>query len=316
MFTITRTSKDGFDLVAIKDTGSNTYAEIIPSCGAILHSFNAWKNGEYMNVVNGYDSKEDFEKNVAAKGFRSCKLSPFACRLKNAGFEFEGTTYTLDGPLWGKHALHGLIYNAAFEVTEESATAEAATLVLKYAYKGTEKGFPFHYDCIVTYQLRKNNELVIKTEIVNTGKSNMPIQDGWHPYFTLNKKIDELELSFRSKEVIIFNDELVPTGEMKPYADFFYGKQLNTSFDNCFLIDFSATAPSCILKDVHNNIQIEIWPSASYPYLQIYTPDDRNSIAIENLSAPPDTFNNGIDLIILSPGEKRAFTTMYKIVQS
>jgi aldose 1-epimerase len=48
--------------------------------------------------------------------------------------------------------------------------------------------------------------------------------------------------------------------------------------------------------------------------LQIYTPEDRKSIAIENLSSAPDAFNNGMGLLVLEPGETKMFTTTYQIV--
>lgn len=60
-------------------------------------------------------------------------------------------------------------------------------------------------------------------------------------------------------------------------------------------------------------VQLEIRPDKQYPYLQIYTPPHRNSIAIENLSAAPDAFNNKMGLITLQPGENIIFTTTYKI---
>jgi aldose 1-epimerase len=68
-----------------------------------------------------------------------------------------------------------------------------------------------------------------------------------------------------------------------------------------------------VLRDTEKKLQVEIRPGRQYPYLQVYTPDHRNSIAIENLSAPPDTFNNKIGLITLQPEERIIFTTSYKI---
>ena len=58
-------------------------------------------------------------------------------------------------------------------------------------------------------------------------------------------------------------------------------------------------------------VQIEFHPEESYPYLQIYTPEHRKSIAIENLSGAPDAFNNGMGLKVLQPGELATFTTKY-----
>ena len=70
------------------------------------------------------------------------------------------------------------------------------------------------------------------------------------------------------------------------------------------------------LRDPATGWQLEIQPDASYPYLQIYIPPHRQSIAIENLSAPPDSFNNGIGLITLAAGESTVFSTQYVVKKS
>jgi len=140
------------------------------------------------------------------------------------------------------------------------------------------------------------------------------VQDGWHPYFTLGKKIDELEIQLSSLEKVIFDDTMIPTGELVSFNEFTEYKKIGSLFlDDCFRLDFTKAQPLCILRDPESKIQVEIKPYKSYPWLQLYTPPHRQSIAIENLSAPPDTFNNGIDLIILSTGESASFTTSYKI---
>jgi aldose 1-epimerase len=78
------------------------------------------------------------------------------------------------------------------------------------------------------------------------------------------------------------------------------------------LNDFDKAA--CVIKDEGKGLSVEIFPDKSYPYLQIYTPEDRKSIAIENLSSAPDAFNNGMGLLVLEPGETKVFTTTYQIV--
>jgi aldose 1-epimerase len=59
---------------------------------------------------------------------------------------------------------------------------------------------------------------------------------------------------------------------------------------------------------------VQFFPSDSYPYLQIYTPPHRKSIAIENVSGPPDAFNNGMGFVTLEPGQSALFTTTYKVL--
>ena len=227
--------------------------------------------------------------------------------------------YFIEKFLLGGSALHGLLYDAIFEVINQYADEVSAGVELKYSYPGSDNGYPFQYDCVVAYHLKRDNELSIVTEIINKDKTSMPIQDGWHPYFTFGGKIDELQLEFKSKQQLIFDTGLVPTGEMITYKEFESIKKIgDTSLDNCFTINFADQAVAngnavCILRDPTKKLQLEIIPDAHYPYLQIYTPPHRNSIAIENLSAAPDAFNNKIGLITLSPGENIIFTTTYKI---
>ena len=64
---------------------------------------------------------------------------------------------------------------------------------------------------------------------------------------------------------------------------------------------------------VSAGIALDIYAEQNYPYLQMYTPPHRNSIAIENLSGTPDCFNNGMGLMELAPGESARFVTRYKI---
>ncbi|MES2430059.1 MAG: aldose 1-epimerase [Bacteroidota bacterium] len=313
MFKVELRSESGFDKVVLKDTDTNSFAEIIPSCGAILHAFGIEHNGSLINVIENYNDNTDFKMNVAGKGFKSCKLSPFACRIKDAVYNFSDKKYTIEKFLLGKHALHGLIYDASFEIISTEANDQHVLVSMQYKYNATDPGYPFEYTCIVTYTLKKNNALTILTEVSNDSKSPMPIQDGWHPYFTFGKKIDDLQLEFQSKERMIFND-MIPTGEKVHYEEFGSLKKIEQiTFDDCFTMNFAECQPLCVLRDPERKLQIEIFPAKSYPYLQLYTPDHRQSIAIENLSAPPDTFNNGIDLKILSPNEKANFTTIYKI---
>jgi aldose 1-epimerase len=187
-------------------------------------------------------------------------------------------------------------------------------VVLSFAYKGREEGYPFYYDCNITYTLEKENTLHIITETINKDEGLIPMQDGWHPYFTLGGKVNDLQLEFQSKEKIIFDDELVPTGEKIPYQQFSSLHKIGDTFlDNCFSLNFAECQPLCVLRDPVQQIQLEIRPDKSYPFLQIYTPPHRNSIAIENLSAVPDAFNNGTGLITLAPQANAIFSTTYKI---
>lgn len=141
----------------------------------------------------------------------------------------------------------------------------------------------------------------------------MPVVDGWHPYFTLGDNINKYQLEFQSKEMLEF-ESLIPTGKLLPFQEFGSLKELETSvFDNCFTLNFAECQPLFVVRNAGRKVQLEIYPSSSYPYLQIFTPEHRNSIAIENLSAAPDAFNNGIGLKVLEPNMAVDFSTKFSI---
>ena len=313
MFSIHNKTENGFDKIILSDEVNGTSAQIIPSCGAILHSFIAPIDGQEFNVIESYESKDDFTKNVT-KGFLGTKLSPFVCRLNKGKYQFEGKEFTVKKYYDRDHALHGLIYDQPFRVINQKTGEESAFVSMIHEYRAMDNGYPFNYDCIVTYELEKDNKLDVITEVINRDEVAIPVQDGWHPYFKLDSKIDDLQLQFQSIDIVEFNEDLLPTGKLIPHKEFYKPKKLgNTSLDNCFTLNFSEGQPICLLQNIEKNVQLEIHTNESYPYLQIYTPPHRNSIAIENISGAPDAFNNEIGLKILSPGKSATFKTAYKI---
>jgi aldose 1-epimerase len=314
LFSATAITDTDFEKIVLKDVTTNTTVEILPACGGMLHAFTVINNGSVLNVIDGYDSEADFKTNLTSKGFKGSKLSPFVCRLKDGQYHFGQQWYTTSKFFLEKHAIHGLIYDAAFTVTNKWADEKSAGVTLSYQYTATDNGYPFKYTCAVTYELKKENALTVTTTITNNDEGIIPMQDGWHPYFTFGGSINDLQFEFQSKEIVEFDSGLLPTGKLIPYEEFGSLKKIGTTeLDNCFTVNFAECQPMCVLRDVTKKLQIEIHPDKMYPYLQIYTPPHRNSIAIENLSGAPDAFNNGMGVTVLTPGETASFTTMYKI---
>jgi aldose 1-epimerase len=314
MFTTRKINEQGFEKIVLQDESNGTLAEIIPACGAMLHAFTVNNSGKQINIIDGYDDAADFKANVTAKGFKSSKLSPFVCRMRNGNYHFGERSYRIEKFYLGEHAIHGLLYDAVFETTATAADDDKALVTLLHQYRGADAGFPFHYDCRVTYTLQAGNSLTLTTEVINKSGGLMPVQDGWHPYFTFGGSINDLQLEFQSKEIVDFDEGLIPTGKLTHYEDFGSLTQLGGKFfDNCFTLNFAECQPLFVLRDVQQKIQLEIYPDRSYPYLQVYTPPHRQSIAVENLSGVPDGFNNGMGVKTLEAGEQAAFTAMYKI---
>lgn len=317
MFSIHKKSESGFDKIILQNDETNNYASVVPGCGAILQEFVVEHDNNSINVIDGYKSADEFKNHLQEKGFKGCKLSPFVCRLNESKYTFGENEYHIEKQKSSpnKHALHGLIYDKSFKVISENANETEAAVTMKYEYRAEDPGYPFNYDCIVTWQLEKGNKLTVVTECINKDEGLIPVQDGWHPYFTLGDTINDLDLEFQGQKMVEFNTELIPTKKLIDYTRFSTIENLGDRFlDNCFVLDTQECQPLCVLRNVEKKIEVQFLPDESYPYLQIYTPPHRKSIAIENLSGAPDAFNNGMGVITLEPGQSSLFKTSYKIV--
>lgn len=314
MFLISTAIENGLELVVLEDTCSKARVTVVPSGGAMLHSFIVEHDSQLLNIIDHYPDSITLNNSLEKYGFKSAKLSPFVCRLKHGKYHFGQNEYKVEKFFLGDHAIHGIIYDAPFVVEEQSANDDYAFVMMSYNYTGTDAGYPFNYKCSVRYELHSANKLTIATTVVNKDKGHIPIADGWHPYFTFGKAVNALQLEIQSLTQIEFDEGMIPTGNLNRYEELgsltTIGEQ---KFDDCFELNFAECQPMAVLRDPVGRMQLEFFPDRSYPYLQVYTPPHRQSIAIENLSAIPDSFNNGIGLITLEPGGSKTFTTTYKI---
>jgi aldose 1-epimerase len=312
-FQIMHDHAEGWDRVRLHDALTGCHADIIPSAGAILNAFSIPTSDGECNVIEGFRDAADWRERVT-KGFQSAKLSPFVCRLRNSSYEWNGRHHTIRKFLLNGTAIHGLIYDAPYQIIEEAVHADYAELELKYAYKGDAEGFPFPFDCLIRYRLEPGHTLLVSTAIHNRSSETIPMSDGWHPYFALGGLIDDLTLQFHASQMLEYDDEILPSGRLVPNTDWNAPRRIGDAFlDNGFVLDDGHPQPSCTLSDPRSGVYVSFLPEASYPYLQIYTPPHRRSIAIENLSAAPDAFNNGIGLTRLEPDHTRTYNLRYRI---
>ena len=304
------TEESGYQVITLKDTSSGCEAEIY-SLGGLLNSFLIPGKQGIKNVIHAFESVNDAITNIT-NGFKSTKLSPFVCRLFKGQYSFRGNNYTIQKHFLNGHAIHGLLYNEAFQIKETIASDDYASVTLSFAYQGTDAGYPFPYDMSITWKLESGNKLNVTTSLIHNNPHTIPMADGWHPYFTLGGKVDEWTMQFDSDTQLEYDEALLPTGKKFIDDRFVNGALLKgIELDNSFSLSTNAIQPKCVLQNEHFKLTIE--PDKNYPILQIYIPPHRTSIAIENLSGAPDNFNNGMGLLLLQPGEEKTFSTCYSV---
>lgn len=308
-FTVSISQESGYQVVELQDKQAGTTAQLY-SFGALLNAFTIPTKTGAFNGIDGFSSINDAVAGATA-GFKSAKLSPFVCRLQHGKYRFDQKEYTIEGFYLGDHAIHGLLFNASFEIIETKSTELEASVTFSHHYQGTDPGYPFHFTLQITWKLTAGNTLQVVTKATNNHSSGIPFSDGWHPYFVMGETIDTATLSFTTNKQLEFSEDLLPTGNTIEDNRFVGGQKMEGVFlDNCFLLDnLTDCKHSCTLKN--DAVTLTIMPSKQYPYLQIYTPPHRKSIAIENLTSAPDSFNNGIGLLVIESNHTLEFSTTY-----
>jgi len=312
-FSISRVTENDLSLVRLQDNATNTIITVLPDYGALLHGFEIPLQGSQYNIIDNYSGKEDLQKNLELS-YKSSKLSPFVCRIPGGKYELEVQEFEISKKFIDGSAIHGLLYDKSFKILSEFADDHKASLSLRYHYKEDDPGYPFNYVCEVRYTLHTLQRLQVETTILNLEEFDIPIADGWHPYFTLGGTVNDYELQFMSGTMLEFNDKLIPTGKYIAEPTFNSPSRLGTrQLDNCFMLQVQEGLPCCVLRNPQNRLTLSFYTDTGYSYLQIYTPDHRKSIAIENLSGAPDCFNNGMGLMLLPPRRSETFHVWYQL---
>jgi aldose 1-epimerase len=312
-FTITPEKDENLELLQITDLTTGIQVRILPDFGAILHEFSIPSGNRRIQVINSYENLADLKKNHLLS-YKGAKLSPFVCRISEGKYKFEENNYEFRNKFNDGSAIHGILADKPFTVLEKSVGEDNASVQLGYHYIKEDPAFPFEYKINIRYTLGRSGRLNLETTVRNLSSVRIPMADGWHPYFSLEGVVNDWLLSFRSRKKLAFDEKLIPMGNIIETDKYHLPTSIGTEFfDNCFLLEPDSGTPAVVLENPENGLRLSFFPDSHYPFLQIYTPDDRRSIAIENLSSAPDSFNNKMGLIILEPGHSQSFNVLYQL---
>ena len=273
-----------------------------------------------LDLLYGYRDEPTLRK-ISPDTNAGCRLTPFPGRTAYAQFNWLGETYKLvNNVSWAPHALHGFLQDKEWSFDSFESDSESCTAVFSCDWPGSFAGFPFPYRATnaITFT---GESVTITSSVKNIGVSDLPYSEGWHPYFMLGEKIDNLVLKLPSSSLAILDSADLPTGNFKEDTRFVNGRKIFDEFINdCFCLEKEMTHMQAVDGDIINNAHVllesdryalDIWQKAGleqYNAIQIYTPPDRMSVAIEPMTAEPDVLNHHRGLIVIPPGEERSFT--------
>ena len=246
-------------------------------------------------VFEGIQVLADFDASTYENNYASSIQFPFVNRIKDGKYTFNNSKYKLNcNEVDKNNALHGLVYNKTFVCTKKALTLHYASVTLQYKDNGKHQGFPFKFNIELTYTLNKKG-IIVSVNIINKDEKPFPFSLGWHPYF-YSKNLDNSSLNFSSNKKYVFDNQQIISGTTDLNIEMPFQLKAVT-LDDCYPLKTNE------IDFLTPEYSFNIASTSKENFLQLYTPEVRNVIAIEPMTGAVDNFNNKIGLQTLQPNE-------------
>jgi aldose 1-epimerase len=245
-------------------------------------------------------------------------LAPWPNRIKDGKYSFNKKDYQLPiNEVSKNNSLHGLVANCQWEVIFQ----DQSKVTLQYLLNQPDI-YPGKLQLQVTYEIIENGiEITVLSE--NVGELSAPYGISIHTYLVAGAlvKNNELLLQLPSDQFLEVDAERLLPIKLQPVTgsnfDFIGLKKISNLFiDHAF--KYSSDYPRSISLLNAEGQGAEVIFDDQSKWIQIHTADrdlqadSRMAVAIEPMTCPPDTFNSGIDLIVLEPGKKHEYKLKIK----
>ncbi|HEX2175973.1 MAG TPA: aldose 1-epimerase family protein [Nocardioidaceae bacterium] len=261
--------------------------------------------------VGDRDVLHPYDVDAMCDGAHGAPLIPWPNRLADGRYEFDGTQHqvALTEPAKA-NAIHGFLMWRPWQGAEHTADRVVMATRLHPLM-----GYPFTLDVRVAYTL-DDHGLTVATTATNIGDAPCPYASGQHPYLSPGTGlIDACTLQFAAGFRVDTDDtRQLPTGDVEvagtPY-DFGAPRQLgDLAMDYAFGdLPRDEDGRAWLSLTGVDGCTARVWVDDTYPYLEVYTADTlapqrrRAGLGVEPMTAPPNAFRSGTDLLRLEPGE-------------
>jgi aldose 1-epimerase len=266
--------------------------ELIPAKGAVVHQL--YLGNEAIPILYGFDSAEDLATNDK---FKQAMLFPFPNRLKDGKYSFADTAYSFEvNETDRRNALHGMVYDESFVVTELELTNDYGRIELTYLYHGQNESYPFPFTLRTTYEI-SDDYFRLGIQVENTGFDTIPYGLGWHPYF----KTDSLaKIGAKAALLQKVNERMLPTGEQMTFEFGHEPEGLKDKLDNAFRINNNESL--AIDFGLFGGKMARMTADNSFRFFQVYNPAG-DIVAVEPVTCNINALNTGDGLIHLQKGD-------------
>lgn len=255
----------------------------ITNYGAIVTSIiTPDRKGKFEEITLGFDSLSPY---LGTHPYFGAVCGRYANRIAKGKFSIDGYIYGLNLND-GQNTLHGGIEGfdkKVWTVTKENNNGEKIGIVMTYASKDMEEGYPGTLKVRVSYQLTNLNEFIIEYDAETDKPTVLNLTN--HTYFNLNsckKAILDHEVMINADNYTPVDATLIPTGEIAKVAntalDFRHAKKvgkdfskLKNGYDHNFVINKTGSELGLAARVVDEESGRSMEVHTTEPAVQLYT---------------------------------------------
>ena len=268
---------------------------VVTELGATLRVYRA----------GGRDVVAPFDQAASPFSSQGQQLAPWPNRIGDGHWVFDGEDHQLplSEPERG-NAIHGLVRWLPWTTIDKSVNRVTQRVLL-----APQPGWPVPLELAITHQL-DDAGLTVEVCARNVGARPVPFGYAAHPCLLPPDEaleVDEMSLVLPFEEWLEADARLLPVA-LHPVAGTRHdlrrptplgGQQLDTALTH------PVTDGGWQAELVGREHRTVLWADERMRWVQVYTPGDRGSVAVEPMTIGPDAFNQGRthhDLAVLAPG--------------
>ncbi|MEO7052687.1 MAG: aldose epimerase [Rhodanobacter sp.] len=291
--------------------------------GAVLLGFDVPFAGGLHDLADGY---RDADEVRARPGSRFAIMAPFAGRIADARYRFDGIAQDLDPGVVGsaRASRHGFVRDTEFAIDELDADDQRARVALRTTAIRPRPGYPHAIDLGVSFTLDRDG-ITLEARMRNIDEHAAPCFFGWHPYFRLPGVglVDDWQLQIPAQTLIRTGADLIALPgnaayvslDDAPALDFrepgrVGDRMLDQGYSDLEADDDGRSRTH--LRDPASGMALTVWQERGV--MHAFTGDTlargaRRAIALEPMECMADAFNRPeCDAAIrLEPGAERVF---------
>jgi aldose 1-epimerase len=314
----------------------NLIAKVITYGGRLTELHSPDRDGFSGNIVLGYDRLEPY---LDDKAYIGTLVGRVANRIAGARFNLDGVDYHLPAT-HGNNTLHGGLigFDKVVWRAEPRDSSDSPSLSLHHTSPDGQDGFPGLLDCTVVYSLTDD---ALRIDYTATCDKPTPINLTHHAYFNLKGPgtgdVLGHELMLAASAYTPVDDELIPTGEIRPVDGTPFDFRSPTSigsrieqtgggYDHNFVLDTrqDVSRPAARLSEPTTGRALQVFTTE--PGMQFYSGNfldgslngiggvyhKHGALCLETQAFPDAVHHPNFPSTILRPGQTYRQTTIFR----